>query len=187
MPFCRKCGKELDAEAAFCPKCGTSVNPGAASQAPVSGMDSVIKEPVAQEYWFQRFIAYVIDSVLVFVVVGVIAVLLAIPIFFISGPAAMAAMLTGVFSFVAGIFLVLYFTVTESVTGASLGKRMMGLAVKAKGGQKPTFVEALARNVSKIYWVLLLLDIIVGLATTKEYTQKFSDRMVGTSVVKYRP
>jgi hypothetical protein len=70
VPFCRNCGKELDAEAAFCPRCGTSVVPGArpgaaAYQIPVSGIDSVIKEPAAQEYWVERTIAFVIDAVLV--------------------------------------------------------------------------------------------------------------------------
>ena len=39
------------------------------------------------------------------------------------------------------------------------------------------------RNVSKIYWVLLLLDVVIGLATSKQYNQKFSDKLVGTSVV----
>jgi hypothetical protein len=39
------------------------------------------------------------------------------------------------------------------------------------------------RNISKVYWLLLLLDVVVGLATPKQYTQKFSDKLVGTSVV----
>jgi hypothetical protein len=40
------------------------------------------------------------------------------------------------------------------------------------------------RNISKIYWLLLLLDTVVGLATSKNYTQKFSDRFAGTEVVE---
>ncbi|MGD0477937.1 MAG: hypothetical protein ABSB29_07210 [Nitrososphaerales archaeon] len=44
-------------------------------------------------------------------------------------------------------------------------------------------MEALVRNVSKLYWLLLILDIIVGLAVSKGYTQKYTDKLMGTSVV----
>jgi uncharacterized RDD family membrane protein YckC len=188
VPFCIKCGKELEAGAAFCPRCGTPVaGPGAgvASQgAAVSGIDSVIKEPAAQEYWVQRIVAYVIDAVIVYLALGILAVVYALPFFFIAGINAMAAMFVGVLSFVAGIVLVLYFVFFEMWAGTSLGKRAMGLVVRSKSGKNPSLVEAFARNISKIYWILLLLDIIVGLATSKAYTQKFSDQFAGTSVVK---
>lgn len=188
MPFCTKCGKELDATAAFCPKCGTPVagsSAGVASSgAAVSGIDSVIKEPAAQEYWVRRIVAYVIDAVIVYLVLGILAVVYALPFFFIAGINAMAAMFVGILSFVAGIVLVLYFAFFETWAGASVGKRAMGLKVKSRSGTNPSIVEAFIRNITKIYWVLLFLDIIVGLAISKEYTQKVSDRFAGTSVVK---
>jgi uncharacterized RDD family membrane protein YckC len=153
---------------------------------PVSGIDSLIKEPKAQEYWLERIVAFIIDAIIVYVVVGLLAVTFAIPIFFIAGIAAMVAMITGVFSFAAGVVLLFYFALFEVATGSSLGKRMVGLAVRSRSGGNPSLGEAFARNISKVYWALLFLDIIVGLATSKEYTQKFSDRFVGTSVVKRR-
>ena len=158
---------------------------GTTPQSSASGMDSVIREQAAQEYWVQRIVAFAIDAFIVYLIVGAAALAFALPFFFIAGISAMASMLAGVFSFVAGIILVLYFSVFEATAGTSFGKRVMGLAVRSKAGQNPNFVEALTRNVSKIYWLLLLLDIIIGLATTKEYTQKFSDRFAGTSVVKW--
>jgi len=153
---------------------------------PVSGIDSVIKEHAAQEYWLERVIAFIIDAVIVYLALGILAIAYALPYFLISGINTMATMFAGVFSFVAGIVLVIYFTLFENLAGTSLGKRAMGLFVQARSGKNPTLVEAFTRNVSKIYWLLLFLDIIVGLATTKGYTQKFSDRFVGTSVVKHR-
>ncbi len=153
-------------------------------QQPVSGIDSVIKERGAQDYWVKRFFAYVIDAIIVYVVVGILAVFLALPFFFMAGIAAMAALIAGVFSVVAGLVIVIYFVVFEVASGATLGKRAMGLIVKSKAGQNPNFVEAFMRNISKIYWLLLLLDVVVGLATSKEYTQKFSDRYAGTAVVQ---
>lgn len=59
----------------------------------------------------------------------------------------------------------------------------MHLKVVGPKGGNPTFVQSLVRNISKIYWILLLLDVIVGLATSKQYNQKYSDKLVGTSVV----
>ena len=160
-------------------------SPGAASAGTaLSGIDSVIKEPAAQEYWVRRVVAYVIDAIVVYLVLGILAVVYALPYFFIAGISAMAAMFVGILSLVAGIVLVLYFAFFETWAGTSLGKRTMGLAVKSKSGTNPNLVQAFIRNMSKIYWILLFLDIIVGLAISKEYTQKVSDRFAGTSVVK---
>jgi hypothetical protein len=56
--------------------------------------------------------------------------------------------------------------------------------VVSKKGSNPTFGEAFIRSISKIYLLLLLLDVIVGLAITKDYHEKYSDRLAGTKVVK---
>ena len=99
MPFCTKCGKEIDAEAAFCPRCGASVAgatpTGPTSRLPVSGIDTVIKEPAAQEYWVERIVAFVIDAVIVYVILGALSVAYTLPFFFISGIGTMAAMIAG--------------------------------------------------------------------------------------------
>jgi len=46
---------------------------------------------------------------------------------------------------------------------------------------------AFIRNISKIFWPLYLLDVIVGLATPGEPTQKYTDRIAGTIVVSVAP
>jgi hypothetical protein len=61
--------------------------------------------------------------------------------------------------------------------------RNSGLKVIRLGGGYQNLTEAFVRNINKIYWLLLLLDIVVGLAISKQYTQKFSDTVVGTEVV----
>jgi len=77
----------------------------------------------------------------------------------------------------------LYFAAFEVLAGASVGKQVMGLKVVASGGRAPNAMEALVRNVSKLYWPLLILDIIIGLAVSKNYTQKYTDKLMNTSVV----
>ncbi len=143
----------------------------------------MMKESRAQTYWVRRILAFVIDAVIVFVAVGILVALTALPFLIFSGPGVFGAVIGGVFTFLSGVLLVLYFTAAEVLSGSSIGKRVLGLKVIAAGGKLPNAGEALVRNLSKFYWLLLLLDIIVGLATSKGYTQKYSDRLMGTSVV----
>ncbi|MDV3278544.1 MAG: RDD family protein [Nitrososphaerales archaeon] len=184
MAYCAKCGKELPEGSAFCPSCGApAAQAGAAPQAPVSGFDTLVKESRAQGHWFRRLVAFVIDAIIVNIAVGIVAFLLAIPFLLIGGIAMVGSLFAGVFSVVSGIALVLYFAIAEVATGASIGKHIMGLRVRTTSGGAPNFAETLVRNISKVYWVLLLLDVVVGLATSKGFTQKFSDKFIGTDVV----
>ena len=68
----------------------------------------------------------------------------------------------------------------------TLGKSIMGLKVTNINGDRPTLGQAFIRNISKIYWILLLLDVIVGLAVQTDYKQKYSDKYAGTIVVSIR-
>jgi uncharacterized RDD family membrane protein YckC len=181
VAFCAKCGKELTPGATFCANCGTPVQPGVSTSPGVSGFDTLTKDQKAQEYWIQRLIAFVIDAVIVYAVLAVLFFFVAFSLFF--GGFGFAFFFGG-FAFVWGLLFVLYFAVLESTSGASFGKRIFQLKVVSKSGGNPNFVEAFVRNVSKIYWLLLLLDVIVGLAVSKGgYQQKYTDSMMGTTVV----
>ena len=185
MAFCAKSGKELPAGATFRPSCGAAVATGApaAPAEPVSGFETLAKDQKAQEYWAWRLMAIIVDAIIVYVVLGILALLIAVPAFLAGGGVLLAGVFGGL-AFLWGIIFVLYFAVTESVWGASIGKRVFNLKVTSKTGSNPTFGEAFVRNISKIYWLLLLLDVIVGLAVSKGYNQKYSDHLMGTSVVR---
>lgn len=183
--FCSNCAAPLQPGAAFCPSCGAPVGQASGSaSAPLSGVDSLIKESGAQNYWLKRVLAFVIDVIIVVVVLVVAAVFVAIPTFVFSGTAGLTSLFAGVFPVLAGVILFLYFIVAEVTRGATVGKGAMHLRVVGPSGGNPTLFQSLVRNLSKIYWVLLLLDVVLGLATSKQYTQKLSDRFVGTSVVQ---
>jgi uncharacterized RDD family membrane protein YckC len=174
----------LQPGSAFCPKCGTPVGQASGpTGASVSGVDALIKEPGAQNYWIRRFFAFVVDAIIVGIVLVVVAVAIAIPTFVFSGTAGVVSLFAGVFSIAAGVILFLYFIVAEVTNGATFGKHVFHLKVVGPNGRNPTALQSVVRNISKIYWLLLLLDVIVGLATSKQYTQKYSDKLVGTSVV----
>ena len=195
MAFCSKCGKELTSGAAFCQNCGTPVQgngpagTAAGSAVPVSGIDAVMKEKSAQDYWLRRLIAFVIDGVIFYVVIAIIAALIAIPTFIYSAYTGGFNPFTfifgsGLFTVLSGFLFVLYFTIAEFTRGATLGKSVMRLRVTSKsGGAHPDVTESFTRNITKVYWILLLLDVVVGLAVERDYQRKFTDRLAGTSVV----
>ena len=182
--FCSSCAAPLQPGAAFCPKCGARVGQASSAGATLSGVDAVIKESGAQSYWLKRVLAFVIDAIIVGVILVVVAIFVAIPTFVFSGTAGLTSVFAGVFSVLAGLILFFYFIVAEVTRGATVGKGAMHLRVVGPNGGNPTLIQSLVRNVSKIYWVLLLLDVVLGLATSKQYTQKLSDRLVGTSVIQ---
>jgi len=188
MAFCAKCGKELPETATFCPACGTPVVSSGSTSASSpsmgmggSGLDQLSKDSKTQQYWFQRLIAFIIDYVIVFVVWWILASFAFT--FFLFGGLGVYALFVGGFTFLEGFILVLYFTVLEGVRGASIGKGFFKLKVVNKNGSKPTFVEAFIRNITKIFWLLLLLDVIGGLLLTKGVQQKYSDQFANTKVV----
>ena len=183
--FCAKCGKELPEGATFCPSCGTpaGATAGTAASSPVSGFETLTKDQKAQEYWVERLIAIVVDLVIVYVVLGIVTLLISIPAFLTGGFGFFGALFGGL-AFLWGLVFVLYNAFMEMSSGASIGKKLFHLKVTSKTGASPNFGEAFVRNISKIYWLLLLLDVVVGLAITKDYHQKYSDHFMGTKVVR---
>lgn len=180
--FCAKCGKELPEGATFCPSCGAAVQAGAAGS-PMSGIDALTKDQKAQEYWVERLIALIVDYVIVYVVLGIVTAFIAIPALLTGGAAYFGVVFGGV-AILWGVVFVVYNAVMEASSGASIGKKLFRLKVVSKRGSNPPFTEAFIRNLSKIYWLLLLLDVIVGLAVSRGYQQKYSDHFMETAVVR---
>ena len=145
---------------------------------------------MVQDHWLRRIIAVVIDALIVSLAFGALAVIVAIPYFYSVGfpnPPAFPVWWVpwGTFGF-DGVLIFLYFFLAEGLYGRTIGKELMGLRVEHLDGGPVDFRSSLIRNFSKIYWVLLLIDVAVGLGTVGEMSQKWSDRYVGTKVVETR-
>jgi uncharacterized RDD family membrane protein YckC len=152
-----------------------------------TGFELLRDDKSVQNHWARRLIAFVIDAVIVTVVLAIIAIVVSIP--FIIGlsfsstalgafPAWWGLSLGGLIPLV--VFL--YFFLAEGLYGRTLGKEIMGLRVQRVDGKPMDLRNSFVRNISKIYWVLLLLDVAVGLGTHGEMSQKWSDRYIGTKV-----
>ena len=137
-------------------------------------------------HWLLRLIAWIIDSI----ILGIIAVILVLVLFV---PLLLVGILVGDFAalgtafivfLVLGVLSVLYFLYAEVNWGGTLGKRIVGLRVQTVNGGKITYSQSFIRNISKIFWLFLLLDWLIGVVTAGDKRQKYTDRMAGTVVVQ---
>lgn len=139
-------------------------------------------------HWILRLIALVIDGVILSAIAWVLWSFIFASLLF---TASLGGFWLGygsslIFPLVVGVLMVLYFAFFEVIwDGATLGKRLLGLKVQTSDGEKIGFDKSLIRNISKIYWVFLLLDWIVAIATPgDDRRQKYTDRIAGTTVVQ---
>lgn len=189
MPFCPNCGKEVPIGAVYCPFCGSQVRRGVEEDWKVgTGLDMLMADGGVQWNWGNRFVAYIIDSIIVGVVAFFVGWLLTFPLIVDALLQGRWWTWRGVFGlpFSMGVVQVLYFTLIEGGYGASIGKQIMGLKVVDAEGENPSFTKALVRNISKVYWALLLLDIFIGLLSRFDPRQKYTDQIAGTKVVSLR-
>ncbi len=90
-------------------------------------------------------------------------------------------MLVGVLS---GFCWFIYSAISESRTGTSLGKRVLGLIVVSTDGPM-TFSKGIVRNVPKMFWyVFLPLDVFVGLGMANDPRQRWVDNIAATVIIK---
>lgn len=162
---CIKCGEQAQAQAAFCPACGTP-----SAMAAYAAPEAALGVPLATElggdvqyagFWY-RALAFLIDTI----ISSVAGVLLALPLGFALG-VAMASEGIGdeglvfaeAFGNLFGMLVSwLYFTISESSGWqASPGKKMLGLRVVDLEGRRIGFGRANARYWGKILSALILM------------------------------
>lgn len=150
-----------------------------------TGFERLRKDSELQDYWIKRLVAFIIDSIIVGVATFIITVAVWIPFVLVAAATGLPWSMFNPFSFplYSGILSVLYFTLFEAYYGSTFGKRIMNLRTTKLDGQKPSLDSAFIRNISKIYWILVLVDTLIGLAGSGDPRQKITDRVAGTIVV----
>ena len=203
MVYCSKCGAQNADGARYCNHCATPL-PAAAptgsqsaspqqvpDQQPMQSqpslppqlqpgqkatlLDYLTHYQGLQFHWAKRFVALVLDAI--FVVVPVYVFL------------ALVSWLIGWIWLipVGGIILFLYSALFEYASGATIGKAIMGLKVVSTQG-KLELPNAMIRNITKIYPLLLLLEFIVTLVVeTTDAHQRYMDKLSKTTVIEKRP
>ncbi len=137
-------------------------------------------------HWLYRLIALIIDGIIVGIPVAIIWTIISLALIF-ADPFLLTWGGWLLLPLIFGILWVLYFVILDVAWGATIGKRLLGLQVQTVNGGKVPFDKAFIRNISKIYWIFLILDWLIAVVTPgTDKRQKFTDRIAGTTVVSTR-
>ncbi len=176
MPYCQKCGNELPEGAKYCNVCGSAVS---ATTTP-----NEIKPPVAGgvklAFWWERFVAWLIDAVIIGVVVGILGLFS-----LIAGLTWWSAWPNWLpfFNFnIAGVLYFLYWTLMDGVYGQSIGKMIMRIRVTDLDGKKPQIVNAALESLGKAF--LLPLDCLLGWILYPKKRQRIFNYLSNTVVTR---
>lgn len=74
-----------------------------------------------------------------------------------------------------------YFTIFEAKTNKTIGKKIAKLYVSDSEGYM-SYKKAFIRNLTKIYWIPLLFDVIIGKICG--FPSRLFDKLAGTDVYK---
>ncbi len=137
----------------------------------VNGFDIIGQNRTLQVHWAKRVVAFAVDCVVVLAPVWIVLYLVGerrVPVYGVSS----------------GLAFFAYATVAEGIWRRTVGKTIAGLEVRPVAGPM-TLGKAAVRNVPKLFWFLFpLLDTIAGLLVEGDPRQRFSDRILGTTVAQ---
>ncbi len=142
--------------------------------------------------WQDRFVAWLIDAVLIGVGVTLLVSVLALPVLFAAslGSSGLGfgfpffspfAFLLPVVSANSLVFL-LYWIYFDHVLGQSIGKQLLNLKVVGINGNKPELPSAIIESIGKAF--VIPLDVLIGLIAFGESRQRLFSKLANTSVVR---
>lgn len=193
--FCSKCGADVSDGAVFCSKCGQPMGSAPANQPAsppsMTAWNTTALAPAKYAGFWLRFVAYVIDSFAIGIVLGVAVILPLMSSAFknispdnpwefytAAGPqirAAQGLMIMGTW---------LYYALFESSAWrATLGKKALGLEVTDLAGNRISFARASGRFFAKyVSFFTLLIGFIMAGFTAKK--QALHDMIAGCLVIR---
>jgi uncharacterized RDD family membrane protein YckC len=158
--YCRRCGEALAPDAVFCAACGTAVayTPTATAE-PTAGQEGVAATAPVASYG-QRVGAWIIDCVIVYGFVLVVAVIV-VAIYFPDASDTQSGQ-TGL-GLVIGSLVPLYSAILHRVWhGQTVGKRCLWIAVRRIDGTEiglgRSFARSYARAVGWLFFPVWVLD-----------------------------
>jgi len=207
--FCSKCGAALAADTAFCQACGNPVartTLASATAAPMAvaapagvGAITYATNVTYAGFWL-RLVAHLIDGF----IIGVAALVLIVPLFFLMGgmalfsslpremgerpdPEQIGALLSVIFIFV-GVAILgqwLYFAYLESgEKQGTWGKQMLGIYVTDLAGYRVSFARASGRFFAKFITNMIPLFIGYIMAGFTERKQALHDMIASCLVLR---
>ncbi len=211
MPFCSKCGANVADGVAFCGACGLpmtgySVGQGVAAGAPPAQVynppvqqgwqAAAVRPAVAYAGFWLRFIALIIDTMVLWVVRAIITVPFGLGFGFsnrgmlMGRPPQNPEDLIPIFGLMMKLTVItmvlnwLYYAIFESSSWqGTLGKKALGLEVTDLTGNRISFGRATGRFFAKIISTLILFIGYI-MAGFTEKKQALHDILAGTLVIR---
>jgi uncharacterized RDD family membrane protein YckC len=161
--YCSNCGAKLSGGAVFCTNCGTSVK-------------DVVKPRLERADWGKRFIAWLIDIIILGLITGP----------WISLPGLVLIPELRWIPFVdfgtKNLINFLYWMVMESIYGQSIGKMVMKIKVTKLDGKPVDVTYAAIESIGKAF--LLPIDCIIGWILYSNKNQRLFNYISETIVVR---
>jgi len=129
-----------------------------------------------ENFWGRRTVALIVDIIILALFMWILSAI----VFIITAGIGIFSLLT-YWIFIGALIIIAYFTYMEGKTSTTLGKRMFNLQVVAVDGEMG-YRKAFIRNLSKILYLPLILDLILGFIFGKS-NDRFLDKVSGTYVV----
>lgn len=156
--YCDRCGAELAEDAVYCSKCGN----------PLKKDENQVIELAT---WTQRFIALMIDGMILSVIIGI----LNLPGYRIFTSIPIKLGIDSVLQF-------LYFMFMDQVYGQSIGKKVMNLRITKIGGAPLELIDAAIESFGKVF--LLPIDFLIGYFMYQDKNQRLFNYLSDTVVIR---
>lgn len=175
MPYCRKCGTEVTADAVFCANCGASVDN-------ISRSTILPGTRVTVASWGERIIAWIIDMIALNIIIFPVKLLIAA-----AWPSFLWApdYLRWIPFVDIGMDQIIYFfywTFLEGTNGQSLGKMIMRIKVTQLNGEPIEISQAAIATIGKAF--LLPIDLLLGWILYPSHKQRLFNHLSETIVTK---
>ena len=118
--------------------------------------------------WSDRFLAWLID----FIIIGVVLLVITVSTVGVG---------SGVFLLQSLVFFA-YWTYMESTRGRSLGKSVLKLMVVTKSGEPIDLTKAAIQSFGKAF--IMPIDVILGYLLFQEHRQRLFSKLADTVVIK---
>ena len=105
----------------------------------------------------RRIFAYLIDFFVVSAFMWIISYFVSL----IMSPLDVLSVYS-IFPYLVPILGFVYFVILEKSKGATIGKALLYLEVRSKNGSNINWAQAIVRNLTKIYWVPIIFDWLIG-------------------------
>ncbi|MGI0021430.1 MAG: RDD family protein [Nitrososphaeraceae archaeon] len=138
--------------------------------------------------WVDRFVAWLIDFIIVSIVLGVLFALMSFPFgfsFYSNDMALDRKNFEPFHYFLSSLVFFGYWTYFEHTSGQSIGKKLLNIKTTNLSGKRVDIKSAALESFGKSF--LLPIDVILGWLFTNNKRQRIFNKISNTIVIKLRP